>query len=412
MRFPRIFVILASGALAAFFLPAQGPPKGGAPPSGTSGGTTGSSGSTGTSPNANLSTTPGSRSSTTNSNGGPTTRGAFFFGKVVMPDGTAPPPGVIIERVCNGSGHPQAYTDSRGDFSFQVGQTQDMLPDASVDHAMDRTSLGGTVAGASGSSQPKSEIFACDLRANLAGYRSDTISLAGRRNLDDPNIGTIMLHSFAKYEGLTTSATSALAPRDARKAYDKGLEMMKKSKLDEAQENFLKATELYPRYAAAWCDLGYAYEKRERIPEARDAYNKSIAADSKFVNPYEGLYLLAFKEKNWEDVAKITNQVMHLNPYDFPGSLYFNAVANSQLGRLDIAEKSAREAVQLSSTQNPKVHYILGVILAKKHDYKASAESLRTYLKTDAVTDRDQVTKLLADVDKHVAARAEVKTQP
>ena len=103
---------------------------------------------------------------------------------------------------------------------------------------------------------------------------------------------------------------------------------------------------------------------------------------------------------------------MHLNPYDFPGSLYFNAVANSQLGRLDIAEKSAREAVQLSSTQNPKVHYILGVILAKKREYKAAAESLRTYLKSDAVTDRDQVTKLLADVDKHVEARAEVKAQP
>jgi tetratricopeptide (TPR) repeat protein len=410
MRFPRIFVILASGAIASFLLPAQAPPKSPGSGGGTSGGSTGTSGSTGTPPNG--STLPGSRSTTSNSNGGLNTRGAFFFGKVVMPDGTAPPSGVIIERVCNGSAHPQAYTDSRGDFSFQVGQTQDMLPDASVDHAMDRTSLGGTSMNSSGSSQPKSEIFACDLRANMAGYRSDTISLAGRRNLDDPNIGTIMLHSFAKYEGLTTSATSALAPRDAHKAFDKGLEMIKKLKVEEAQENFLKATELYPRYAAAWYELGGVYERRERIPEAREAFNKSIAADSKFVNPYEGLYMLAFKEKNWEEVAKVTNQVMHLNPYDFPGSLYFNAVANSQLGHLDIAEKSAREAVQLSSTQNPKVHYILGVILAKKHEYKAAAESLRTYLKTDAVTDRDQVTKLLADVDKHVQARAEVKTQP
>lgn len=410
MRFPRIFSILASGAIAAILLPAQGPPKGGTPAGGTTG-STGAAGSAGTS-NANLSTGPGSRNSTTtNTNSGLNTRGAFFFGKVVMPDGTAPPSGVIIERVCNGSAHPQAYTDSRGDFSFQVGQTQDMLPDASVDHAIDRPSIGAGTTGSTGSSQPRPEVFACDLRANLAGYRSDVISLAGRRNLDDPNIGTIMLHSFAKYEGLTTSATSALAPRDAHKAFDKGLEMMKKSKLDEAQENFLKAAELYPRYAAAWYELGNVHNLRERIPEAREAFNKSIAADSKFVNPYEGLYMLAFKEKNWEELAKITNQVMHLNPYDFPGSLYFNAVANSQLNRLDIAEKSAREAVQLSATQNPKVHYILGVILAKKREFKAAAESLRTYLKTDAVTDRDQVTKLLADIDKHVEARAEVKTQ-
>jgi tetratricopeptide (TPR) repeat protein len=230
--------------------------------------------------------------------------------------------------------------------------------------------------------------------------------------LDDPNVGTIMLHSFAKFEGLTTSATSALAPKDAHKAFDKGLEAMKKSKVDEAQVDFLKATEIYPRYASAWYELGLVYEKRERVPDARDAYAKSIAADSKYVNPYERLYLLSFNEKNWVEVARVSNQVMHLNPYDFPGSLYYNAVANSQLGKLDIAEKSAREAVQLSATQNPKVHYILGVVLAKKHDYKGAAECLRIYLKSDVVTDRDQVTKLLAECERQVEAKAELKTQP
>jgi Flp pilus assembly protein TadD len=266
--------------------------------------------------------------------------------------------------------------------------------------------------GSTSTTQTKTDLFACDLRAQLAGYRSDLISLAGRRNLDDPNIGTINLHSLGKYEGLTTSATSALAPKDARKAFEKGVEAAKKSKFDEAQAAFLKATELYPRYASAWYELGMVYEKRTQVAEARDAYAKSMAADSRFVNPYERLYLLAFDEKKWEEVAQISNQVMHLNPYDFPGSLYYNAIANSQLMRLDIAEKSAREAVQLSATQNPKVYYILGVILAKKQDYKGASESLRTYLKSDVVTDRDKVAKLLADCEKQVGARAEVKTQP
>ena len=64
--------------------------------------------------------------------------------------------------------------------------------------------------------------------------------------------------------------------------------------------------------------VGAVYEKRQKIPEAREAYAKSIAADSRFVNPYEQSFMLSFAEKNWEDVARITNQVMHLNPYDFP----------------------------------------------------------------------------------------------
>ncbi len=408
----RISVIVAAAAFSAALLTAQ---KGGPTTSGTGAGAASGAGTTGTSGSSagNLpSLNSGSTANSTNSNNALPARGAFFFGKVVMPDGTAPPLGVVIERVCNGTGRPQAYVDSRGDFSFQVGQTQDMLPDATVDRPADRAVNGVGSMGSMGSMQSKNDAYACDLRASLAGYRSDTVSLAGRRNLDDPNIGTIMLHSLASYEGLTTSATSALAPKEARSAYENGLRAVKKSKVDEAQADFLKATSLYPRYASAWFDLGLLYEKSKKIPEARDAYAKSIAADSRFVNPYAQLFMLAFAEKNWEDVAKITNQVMHLNPYDFPESLYYNAVANSQLMRLDIAEKSAREAVQLSATQNPKVYYILGVILTKKHDYKGAAENLRTYLKTDAVTDRDQVTRLLADVDKQVQARAAVQTQP
>jgi tetratricopeptide (TPR) repeat protein len=406
MRFSRILAILAG---AAILLSAQ-PPKSGPTTGGSTGGSTGTTGTTGTPSNGNIPNGSNPSNSTANTNLPP--RGEFFFGKVVMPDGTAPPAGVIIERVCNGTARPQAYTDSRGDFSFQVGQTQDMLPDASVETMGTRHDTTGIPSVQQNGQGRTSSSYACDLRANMAGYRSDLISLAGRRNLDDPNVGTITLHSLAKYEGLTTSATSALAPRDAHKAFDKGVDAMKKSKLDEAQDSFLKATEIYPRYASAWYELGGVYERRERIPDAREAYAKAIAADSRFVNPYERLYMLSFAEKNWEDVAKITNQVMHLNPYDFPGSLYFNAVANSQLMRLDIAEKSAREAIQLSATQNPKVHYILGVILTKKHDFKGAAEALRTYLKSNAVTDRDQVVKLLADVEKRVEAKAEVKAQP
>jgi tetratricopeptide (TPR) repeat protein len=160
-------------------------------------------------------------------------------------------------------------------------------------------------------------------------------------------------------------------------------------------------------------DLGSIYEQRKKLPEARDAYAKAVAADSKFIKPYERLYILAFADNNWNDLAQLTDKVMRLNPYDFPQAVYFNAVANSQLGKLDLAEKSAREALVMgSASRNPKVYYILGVILTKKQDFKGAAEYLQTYLKSDAVTDRDAVKKLLADVEKQVQARADVKPQP
>jgi len=47
----------------------------------------------------------------------------FFSGKVMMDDGTPPPETAVIERVCNGVPRPEAYTDSKGRFNFQLGRT-------------------------------------------------------------------------------------------------------------------------------------------------------------------------------------------------------------------------------------------------------------------------------------------------
>lgn len=393
--------ILASAAVAAMLLPAQVVvPKGTSTGSGSS--STGSGSGGVTLPNIPTNRPPTPTTTNPDVNG----RGGFFFGKVAMSDGTPLPSQVVIERVCGGATRPQAYADSRGDFSFQVGQTQDMMADATSSSS---NGMGANRTTAQSGTTP----FACDLRASLPGYRSDVISMSSRRNLDEPNVGTIYLHRLANVEGLTTSATAALAPKDAKKAFEKGLEAAKKAKVDEAQADYLKATGIYPRYAYAWFELGRVYEQREHIAEARDAYNKSIAADSKFVNPYERLYLLSLKEQNWEDVASTTDKIKRLNPYDFPKAVYYNAVANFQLGNWDLAEKSAREAASMDSAfQNPKIHYVLAVTLANKQDFKGAAECLRTYLKSEAITDRERVTKLLADFEKQVEAKAELKPEP
>ena len=62
-------------------------------------------------------------------------RPVFLSGKVVMEDGTPPPDAVTIERVCGGSVRPEGYTDSKGRFSFQLGQNQGMMADASMSSA-------------------------------------------------------------------------------------------------------------------------------------------------------------------------------------------------------------------------------------------------------------------------------------
>lgn len=405
MRNLHVPAIIACAAAAAALLCGQGGAK---PPGTTSGGTTTNSGNSGSAP-----TTPNLSGITSTATTTPLNHpGEYFFGNVVMEDGTVPPMGAQIERVCNGSARPMAYVDSRGNFSFQTNQTQDMLPDASVDRAnpqMNVDNIGGpnskTPTSNSSFSNP---LYGCDLRATLPGYRSELVSLAGRRNLDDPNVGTFTLHPMSKVEGLTTSATTALAPKDARKAYEKGIEAAKKARFDDALANLQKATSLYDRYAVAWLELGHVYEDNYRPKDAREAYNKAIAADPKFVYPYERLYILDVNDKKWADVAATTDKIKRLNPYDFPMAVYYNAVANLELGKLDIAEKSVREAAALDPTgKNPKINYVLGVVLAKRGDFNGAAVCLRAYMKSGAVTDAEGVKKLLDQVEKQVQAKSE-----
>ncbi len=401
MHFSRVLGIAAGTIIAVAQLAGQAKPPVGGASTGSSSGIGSSSVSRPTSPLN--STTPNGTSTSPDDQRRP----MMISGKVTLDDGSAPPGPVTIERVC-AAGQPRAegYTDSKGRFSVTLGQEGDVMPDAS--ESPTRSQMGG-LASPSGGGVRERDLQTCDLRATIPGFRSELISLASRRYMDNPDVGTMILHRLANVEGFTTSATLAMAPKDARKAYDKGLEDVKKSKPDDAQKEFQRAVDLYPKFAPAWYELGRVYEGRDHLDQAREAYGQALAADSKYINPYERLYLLDGREAKWQEVADTTDKVLHLNPYDFPAAYYYNAVANLQLGKLDPAEKSAREAVKIdTSHQNPRSNYILGIILAQKQDLKGAAEFLRAYLQfAPDAKDSDKVKTQLAEIEKSAEAKAQ-----
>ncbi|MGZ6265178.1 MAG: hypothetical protein ACXWSD_20805, partial [Bdellovibrionota bacterium] len=80
--------------------------------------------------------TPPTRSRTPFPNdSGPGQRPIFISGTVVLSDGLPLTERVKIERVCSGAPRTETYTDKKGHFSFQVGQSLEM-PDASTSSAV------------------------------------------------------------------------------------------------------------------------------------------------------------------------------------------------------------------------------------------------------------------------------------
>lgn len=338
-------------------------------------------------------------------------RPIFLSGKVRMEDGSAPPETVTIERICMGSGNPvpEAYTDSKGGFGFQVGQRAGMLPDASISNTDD--TFGRTTGGAFGNAPGRRagvserDLMNCELRASLPGYRSTLVSLAGRRTLDNPDIGTIILRRLGDVSGFTTSATSLMAPKDAKKALEKARNSLKKNKLPDAQKELETAVNLHPKFAEAWYELGRVQSMQNSLDAAKASYAKSLESDDKYVRPYLGLAVIEAQQQKWVEVKQLSEKVIKLNRYDFPAAFFYGAVANFNLRDSETAEKLCRSGIEIDQYHSlPKMSHLLGMILADKQDYKGASEQLSAYLKfAPKAIDIDQVKKQLAEIDGKVA---------
>jgi hypothetical protein len=420
------FAVAVAVCIPPGFAQQRGTPQ--QPPGGAAGGVgTGAGGTTGGANTGGV--TPGGRTPTIGQQPGQQTtqfpdmqRPIYLSGKVLMDDGTPPPEQVVVERVCNGVVRPEGYTDSKGRFSFALGQNTATMADASVSGIGDTggTGLGptrgaGNMGGLSGSSRGVSErdLGGCEIRGNLAGFRSDVVSLSGRRTMDNPELGVIILHRLAKVDGFTFSGTTAYAPKDARKAFDKGREAAKKQKWPDAEKEFQKAVDLYPKFAVAWYQLGLIHQMQKKTDDARKAYAESLNADSKFVSPYAQLTKLAAVDQNWPQTVEYSEKLIKLNPYYSPEVYFYSAVANLNLKHLDVAEEHAREAVKMDPQHKmPKSMEVLAVVLAQKQDFKGAAENMRAYLKAaPEAPDAEHAKQQLEEIERLLTPK-EAANQP
>jgi tetratricopeptide (TPR) repeat protein len=248
----------------------------------------------------------------------------------------------------------------------------------------------------------------CELRASLPGFRSDSIQLAGRQNLDDSNVGTIVLHRLGKVEGTRISVTSMQAPQNAKKAFERGQNFLKKGNKAGAAGEFSKAIESYPKYAEALAQLGDIYTNQGRNEEAKKLYGQAMEADPQFLLPYLGLAVLAARERDWKGVAELSGRALALNAYEYPIAYLLDAAANYNLHNYDRAEKSARTGQRLDSQHLlPRLDLILANLLVQRGDYAGAAEQLRSFLNhAPSGAEADEARDMLARTESRLAVAA------
>jgi tetratricopeptide (TPR) repeat protein len=196
------------------------------------------------------------------------------------------------------------------------------------------------------------------------------------------DVGTLVLHRLGQVEGSVVSVTTAKAPANAKKEYDKGRDSMRNEKWEAAEKHFARAVQQYPQFAAAWVELGRMQMRRGDAQAARTSFHQALSADAKFVLPYDRLAQLAASERNWKEVLDITNTLLKLDPVNFPEDWWLNAVGNYSLNHFDLAEASALKGLELDKeSRYPKLEYILGLSLAQKQDYAGALIHIHNYLR-------------------------------
>jgi tetratricopeptide (TPR) repeat protein len=96
--------------------------------------------------------------------------------------------------------------------------------------------------------------------------------------------------------------------------------------------------------------------------------------------------LVALENGKWQEAAGLSGRVLELSHDDADrrNAYFVDAAANLRLGRLDRAEKSARDAIRLDEARrNPKSGLVLALILMQKRQFGEASPLFKAYLEAE-----------------------------
>lgn len=205
----------------------------------------------------------------------------FLAGRVVPASGEGLYKRARIVLTCGGQPIPQGHTDNKGQFDFEP-QCPPLQPlsDPSIgnisaqpgfSHGPPTSIATVRMQGCEGvrpgfptpdltTTISAASLPGCDLHAELKGFRSSRVQLGTVRGSARIDVGLITLYPLHGLTGSSASATALAAPPNARRAYRKGLNALRRAQPDfrKAAKFFERTLEIHPEHAPAWAALGEA----------------------------------------------------------------------------------------------------------------------------------------------------------
>lgn len=192
----------------------------------------------------------------------------------------------------------------------------------------------------------------------------------------------VPFHSTAQSEqpGYQVSVRELTIPRKALHEFQEGLEVLAKKDPAGSLPHFQRAILEYAGYYEAYDRIGAAELKLWRIPEAEQAFRKSIeVSGGQYAHPLLALGAILDERKKFSEADSVLRRGLNLAPTSWQGH-YYLAVALFGLNRLAEAEESVRESVR-RKMDFPQAYLLLADIHTRTEDYHALISDVNEYLR-------------------------------
>jgi Tfp pilus assembly protein PilF len=301
-------------------------------------------------------------------------------GKIFLPSGNPPEQRIrVVLEINTGGIAGEAFSDSVGNFEFR-----------SLSNGVYRITV-PTDTRTYETAQETVELY---------GAFSRTVS--AQIYLRDKNAEP----GFRPRERVLSAADIQEVPKEAKKAYEKGLKRAGENKPQEAVAGFEQALKLFPDYLHALNKLGEQKAILQAPDEARAAFEKAIAVNPKFALPHINLGMLLVNQNRFDDAVAPLEQGNRLDD-SYPMS-HLNlglALMQQTTPDLDRAEKELTRAMELGKGSLVTVRKYLFNLNARRRTWDKAIAHLEAYLKEapdapDAAEVRNtlaRATKLMTD---------------
>lgn len=176
------------------------------------------------------------------------------------------------------------------------------------------------------------------------------------------------------------SASDLGMPTRAAREFEKADRLAAKREWAKASERLQKGLAIYPRYAAAYNNLGALYSYLGNNTEAREALERAIALDDRLTPAYVNLGRLSFLGKDFPSAESLLAKALSLAPAQNADELFLLAYAQLADHHLDEALLTSRQAHVGGFDRHASLHLLAANAYEQQNKIDDCIAELQFYL--------------------------------